>query len=485
MSAPNQGAPQLKRALGLWDLVLFNLTAIIGLRWVATAARTGLYSLTLWVLALLMFFIPQGLAVVALSTRYPEEGGIYDWTKRAFGNFHGFFCGWCYWVSNLSYFPSLLIAGIGAGVYLGGPKYLWLGKSSWFVCGLSLLMLLLVVGLNVAGTEKGKWLQNMGGLSNWLPGMLLVALGALAYRHFGSATDFSARALTPRLEMGTLSFWSTLAFAFAGLELSPIMAGEIRDPRRNVPRAILISGLFIAIIYIAGTAALLVAVPSREVSVIAGPVQAIDAVARREGLTSLSRAMALLIALASLGGAGAWLAGSARLPFVAGMDHFLPPAFGRLHPRWQTPHVGMYTQGGLAAVLLLLGIPGGTVEEGYLLLLEMTVLLYFVPFLYMFLALLVLSSSAAGWGRNGLEPLPEGFIPVPGDRAGTWLVAVLGLATTATSLALALVPSAAVTQPWLYELKLVGGTLFFFAVGLVLYRRGSSRSKVQGKVQLN
>ena len=71
-------APQLKRTLGLRDLVLFNLAAIIGLRWVATAARSGPYSLTLWVLALLFFFLPQGLAVVALSTRYPEEGGIYD-----------------------------------------------------------------------------------------------------------------------------------------------------------------------------------------------------------------------------------------------------------------------------------------------------------------------------------------------------------------------------------------------------------------------
>lgn len=452
---------QLKRALGLWDLVLFNLTAIVGLRWVSTAARTGAYSLTLWTLALLLFFIPQGLAVVALSTRFPEEGGIYDWTKRALGNFHGFFCGWCYWVSNLSYFPSLLISGIAVGVYVGGPKYLWLAESSAFVAGLSLSMLALAVGLNVVGTEKGKWLHNIGGLATWIPGMMLLALGVLAYRHFGSATDFSAAALKPRLETGTLSFWSTLAFAFAGLELGPIMAGEIRDPRRTVPRAVLISGLFIALIYIAGTAAVLVAVPSNEVSVIAGPVQAIEAAGRPEGLGELSRPAALLIALSSLGGAGAWLAGSARLPFVAGLDRFLPPAFGRIHPRWGTPHVSILTQGGLAAVLLMLGIPGGSVEEAYLLLLQMTVLLYFVPFLYLFLAVMILKPSSG-----------EGTIPVPGGRAGAYLTGLLGLFTTAAALVLAVIPSAEVTRPRLYELKLVGGTLVFFALGVVLYWRG-------------
>src|ERR1022692_4541893 len=108
--------PELKRSIGFRDLVLFNVSAVLSLRWIATAAKTGPHALTLWVLAMVMFFIPQSLTVVALTERFPEEGGIYDWTKRAFGPFHGFFCGWCYWVSNLSFFPALLIAGVGAGV---------------------------------------------------------------------------------------------------------------------------------------------------------------------------------------------------------------------------------------------------------------------------------------------------------------------------------------------------------------------------------
>jgi amino acid transporter len=452
--------PQLRRTIGLWDLVLFNLTAVIGLRWIATAAKTGPYSLTLWALALLLFFIPQGLAVVALATRFPEEGGIYDWTKRAFGPAHGFFCGWCYWVSNLSYIPTLLISGLASGVYLGGPDALPLAKNNTFVFGLSLALLAGVVALNVTGTEKGKWLQNLGGISNWIPGTLLVILGLITYVRLGPANDFSAAALRPRLEMGTLSFWAVQAFAFAGLELAPIMSGEIRDPRRNVPLAVVISGVLIAAIYILGTASVLVAVPSSAVDILAGPVQAIDATARREGIGSLSGAVGLLIALASLGGAGAWLAGSSRIPFVAGLDRHLPPSFASIHPRWLTPHVAILTQAGCAAALLVLGLPGGTVAEAYLFLQDLTILLYFGPFLYMFAALALLARA----------PAPAGAIPIPGGRAGTIAVSAVGCCTTLVALALSLVPPAEAVRPWLYQLKLIGGAAVFFALGLWLYR---------------
>ena len=107
---PHRARPRLPRTLGLRDLVLFNIVAVLSLRWLATAAAAGPSSLTLWVLAALLFFVPQGLAVSDLSARYPEEGGIYFWTKRTFGEGHGFLCGWCYWVNNILYYPNLLMS---------------------------------------------------------------------------------------------------------------------------------------------------------------------------------------------------------------------------------------------------------------------------------------------------------------------------------------------------------------------------------------
>ncbi len=463
---PHFGGPsaiELRRAMGLWDLVLFNLTAIVGLRWLATAARTGPSSLTLWMLAALLFFLPQGIAVLHLAGRYPEEGGIYRWTRRAFGDSHGFFCGWCYWVTNLVYYPSLLIFAGATTAYIAGPDYVWLGERTWFTALVALALLWMAIGANVVGLNIGKWVHNIGGLSTWLPGMLLIVAAAVSYGKSGSANPLTGRALTPAPELGTLSFWSTIAFAFAGLELGPVLSGEIRDPRRNIPRALYISSALIALVYVAGTAAVLIVLPAREVNVVTGALQTIDAVARHAGFGSLASFTALLLTLGSVGGTGAWLAGSARIPFVAGIDRLLPPAFGKVHPRWQTPHVAILTQGVLASLFLMMSLPGGSVAETYLLLSELTIITYFVPYLYLFLCLIRLRAAEAATDEG--TPVPR-----PGGTAGAWAAGVTGFATTLLAIAVSLIPSAAVTNPWLYEAKLIAGTLVFFGAGLLLYR---------------
>ena len=101
---------KLVRALKLRDLILFNLVAVLGLRHLGTTAKFGPGSLLMWLIAAVFFFIPQGLAVSELSSRFPKEGGIYFWTKRALGEGHGFLCGWCYWINNVLYYPNLLIS---------------------------------------------------------------------------------------------------------------------------------------------------------------------------------------------------------------------------------------------------------------------------------------------------------------------------------------------------------------------------------------
>src|SRR6478672_1374965 len=119
--ASGEPAPRLRRELGLWDLVLLNIVAIVGLRWWLMAASAyGYAALPLWILAFLCFFVPSGLAVIDLTTRYPEEGGIYAWTKHAFGEKHGFISGWCLWTNNLIYFPHLLIFTVGNLVFMFG-----------------------------------------------------------------------------------------------------------------------------------------------------------------------------------------------------------------------------------------------------------------------------------------------------------------------------------------------------------------------------
>jgi amino acid transporter len=461
------GEGTLRRELGLWDVVMFNVAAILGLRWLSTAAATGPSSITLWVLAFAFFFVPQGLTVIELSTRYPEEGGIYRWTQRAFGNFHGFVAGWLYWTQNLIYFPSLLIFTAASAAFVGGSATAPLGDDPWFVWIISFAALWIALGLNLVGMRIGKWVQNVGAIGTWIPGLVLIVLGGVALARFGSATPVSAGALVPVMNYDTVAFWATLCFAFAGLELAPLMAEETRDPARTLTLATLISGASITFIYILGTMALLVALTPSDVNIVSGAIQAVETMCRRVGLEGVTGPAAFMITLGSLGGVGAWIAGAARIPYVAGIDRYLPESMGKLHPRWGTPHVSLLVQGVLTSVLLAMALAGSKVQEAYQVLSSMTLIVYFIPYLYLFASLPILrrrDSAAGGAGDGG-----AGVIRIPGGTAAAWIVPGLGLATTAFSIGASLVPSQAVESPAVFFVKVIGGCALFVGSGAFVY----------------
>ena len=119
--------------MGFWDVLLFNIGAVLGPRWIAAAAHNGTSSISLWILAALFFFLPTTFVIVELSTRFPEEGGLYVWSKEAFGDFHGFIAGWTYWVYTFFYFPALLMASAAMAAYIGGGGTAYLAQDRTFL----------------------------------------------------------------------------------------------------------------------------------------------------------------------------------------------------------------------------------------------------------------------------------------------------------------------------------------------------------------
>jgi amino acid transporter len=453
----------LPRELRLWDLVLLNVVAITGLRWWLTSAGGyGYAALPLWGLAFLCFFVPSGLAVIDLTTRYPEEGGIYAWTKRAFGDGHGFISGWCLWTNNLIYFPHLLIFTVSNFIFASGADHTRLEDNRILVASLSLALFWVTIVMNVRGLRYGSWLNNLGALGTWIPAALLIALGGLALQRFGAATPFRAEALVPEFSLGTVAFFTFICFAFSGLDLGPLMSGEIVDPRRNVPRAVLISGVIITLIYVLGTVALLVALPQKEIGILSGVGVAVAAVQEKMGLGFLAAASALLIALGGMGGVSSWLAGSSRIPYVAGIDRYLPATFGMVHARYGTPHVALLVTGAISSLVILLGFVGSSVKETYEQLALFTTVVYFIPYLYLFASLIKLGAPGAA---------APGVIRVPGGRWGTILVGAVGFLTTATAILFAFSPPEG-TNRWLFVGKLLGGCVLLLVLGWFLYRRG-------------
>jgi glutamate:GABA antiporter len=467
-------AAGLKRTMGTRDLVLFNLVAIIGLRWLATSAKSGPSALTLWVLAAVLFFIPLGLAVSELSTLYPSEGGIYAWTRRRFGEGHGFFCGWCYWIVNVLYYPQLLISTAVIATFVVGRGETHLAESMPYVLTVCLAALWLAVGLNIVGLSTGKWLQNVGGLGAYLTGAIVIGVGLYAYlAGRPSANPITAQSLVPNFKsFAEVNLWASIAFAFAGMELAACMGEEIENPRRTLPRAVYISAPLIAGCYLLGTAAVLWVVPTRNMNVVSGFLQAVDLGAHGAGRAFwwLAPLAAAAYTIGTIGGVGAWLSGPARVAFVIGLDRYLPPAFGRVHPRWKTPYVAILVQAVLASIILLLPVlgKGTTVESFYLALLDAQVLIYFVPFVYLFAC--ILFDRAGDRSDRALET----HSMMPGGRAGRWLAGAAGMFVTLFAMIVACVHPEGESELW-WIAKVVGGAGVFFLIGGYFYWRGQKR----------
>jgi amino acid transporter len=467
---PSDSKPHLRKAMGFWDVLLFNIAAVLGPRWIAAAGHNGPSSISLWVLAALFFFVPGALVINELSSRFPEEGGLYAWARDAFGPFHGFVAGWCYWIYTVFYFPGLLLASASMAAYIVGGRGAALAGNRTFLLTVSLAMLLVAVVLNIVGLNIGKWLQNAGGVGTYLPLLMLVGVAAVVCWRFGSATRFTVANMLPTWNWDTVNFWSQIAFAFTGLELVSCMSEEVHNPRNTLPRAVFGSGALIALMYIAGTFAVLALVPAAGLDPQSGVFNAITvgSVALRIGF--LGVLAAVLVTVGNAGGVGTTVAGVARVPFMVGIDRYLPAAFGKIHPRWKTPYVSILVQASISGAILLASQINESTRGAYQFLIDAAIILYFIPFLYMFAAVIKLA------GRKDRRDNPQAVL-VPGGVAGVWIVSGVGFIVVVIGILVSLVPPGDSLNKIGFELKLVVGTLASILIGLFLYWRGARERK--------
>jgi amino acid transporter len=455
-----------RQVMGFRDLLLFYVITGISLRWIATAAAAGPSSIIIWIGAWFCFYTPLALSVLELSSRYPNEGGLYIWSKRAFGDFSGFMSAWTYWTSNLPYFPAVLYFAASNVLFIRQAAWQHLSGNATFYIIFSLLTLSAATLMNIVGLDVGKWLHNVGALAMWIPVAIVIVMGLMAWHRFGSATAFTFHSMTPSAHLNDIIFWSVLTFAFGGCETASFMCEEIKNPRQTIPLALLAAGVTVTICYILGTVCVLLALPSTEVNSLQGLVQAVSKTATRIGFPGVLPLAAFLIALSNIGAAGAYLAAVARLPFVAGLDRFLPCSFGRLHPRWKTPWVALLTQFLLGVVFIFLGQAGTSVKGAYNVLVSMGVITYFIPYLYLFAAMIKLQREPAG---------PD-VIRVPGGSMMAKLVASLGFLTTSLTILLSLIPQPDEANKPLAVFKVVGGCGALVLIGVWLYLSGKRRS---------
>ncbi len=455
-------AAHLKRALGVWDLTWLCVVAIANLNVVPVIAASGPSTIWLWLIALVFFFLPQGISVIELAERYPAEGGIYLWAKEIFGDFHGFMCGWCYWTSNLFFIPTLLFYFVGIVTYTAGPLLGRTADSPLFFFVLTVGLLWLATLANLYGMGVGKWVNNAGGLGSLIAASILIVLAIMVVSKHGMSMPASSFAIQ-RIDWKVISSFGVICFGLVGLELGPIMGDEIRDPRRTVPRGVLAGGVLSGLLYVGATTALLVAVPQESLKVLQGMLQGVDGMTRRLGISGLLLPLAALVGVSIIGSTSAWLSGSARILFVSGLDRYLPRIFGKVHPRYGTPHIALIGMAAMSTILIGMSFVGqSSVKEAYVTLLDLAVVLQMLSYLYLYGSLAVVAFQ---------RPFTPGFY----GKTRIRLAAVSGLLTTIIGMVVAFVPSRQVESVWLFEVKMFVTCLVFLGLAGALFAYYSRR----------
>jgi amino acid transporter len=469
----NKQTPQLKRILGLSDLSFFLIAALVNLNSVPVVANAGPVALVLWVAGFFLFFIPQAIAVLEFSKRAPQEGGIYVWNKKAWGDFHGFVSGWAYWVNNIFYVPTLLFYIIGFILYIGGSKTASLATNPFFMMGVSLALLWIITYLNIRGFGVGKWIQNLGASGTFITAITILVIGIITAFTRGASNDISISAIIPSLgNWQFLALLSIVCLNYVGLELGSVISDEIKKPEKNIPRAVMIAGASTVLLFLVVTSSLLIAIPYKEIGIIEGILQGIERAASAVGFGWIVFPMAMLMIMNAAGNTSAWLSGAARIPYVIGIDKYLPSSLGTVHPKYNTPHVALIVQGVASSFVIIIAAIGSSVGDMYLFLLQTTVVLQLIPYVYMFAALIKVRTTYGNdnaFFKNKIVTLLAGFI---------------GGGMTIFGIAFAFVPTENVSSIFIYEIKLVLSCVGFIVPAIIFYYLNNRKVKLKEAAEI-
>lgn len=453
-----QQSAALKKPLGLRDLVLTQIVFVVGSSWVGTAAKLGPAHLFFWLLAILLFYIPQAAVVIYLNGRMPFEGGIYQWAKLGFNEFAGFIVAWNLWLLSIT---VIALGGMFVTTnlsYAFGPNAAWMPNSRWCV---SLISATLVTGLAwtaIRGLALGKWVHNTGALAMFLAygALILLPFFSLARGELKEYHPFQMAAPAMSIFYCLNIFTKLSVGALSGFEYVAILAGEARAPARNIGRSVMIAAPIIAVMFILGTSSVLAFVGNHQIDLI-GPVPQ----TLRLGLRYFPIAGAIasvgiiMMTVRSISATSIHVTGSSRLPMVAGWDRLLPVWFSRLHPRYKTPINSIFFVGAVTLIIAIASQIGAGIQEAFQLVDNAANVFYGIVYLMLF----AIPLAGAGAIRSD---------------APFWLrsAAVCGFAVCLLTIFFTIYPIIDVPNPIIFGAKIIAVTVIANAIGILIFAIG-------------
>lgn len=420
------------KTIHFFTLAMINVAAVSSVRNWPTIAEYGASALFFFAAAALLFFVPVSMVSAELATGWPKAGGVFAWVKEAFGHRTGFLAVWLLWAENVIYYPALLSFVAGTLAYLINPA---LADNTFFALSVVIGVFWLTTLANLMGMRASGWISTIGVIiGTFIPGGLIIVLGAIWF-FTGQPLhiQFSADTLLPDMSSPTqLVLFSGVLLALGGLEMSAVHAGDVDNPKKNYPKAILLSAILILGLYILGTFAIAIVVPQQEINLIAGSLQAFSVFVNAYGLQALTPWIAVLLICGALGTLSTWVAGPSKGLLAAAESGDLPPLFKKTN-RHGMPTALLIAQAVIVSIFSLLFLVMPTVSSAYWILTVMSAQLYLLMYILMFAAALKL--------RYKCPHVPRAY-QVPGGNKGMWCIAGTGLLAATGTLIIGFFPPA-------------------------------------------
>ncbi len=458
-------APSVKpnRVIGIFMLACLNLAVITSLRNMPLVAQYGLSLVSYYLLATFLFIIPTALVSAELATGWPKAGGVYIWCKEAFGEKWGFTAIWLQWVHNLPWYPAMLSF---VGILLAYAFNLeHLLNNKFYTLSVVLIGFWGITLFNFLGIRTSGWLSSFCVIiGSVIPGAFLISLGiAWLIKGEPSSVLFSWKGILPNLgELDNIAFLTGTFLAFAGLELTAVHAKDVKDPKKNYPKAIFLSALFSLILFVLGSLSIAVVLPVSEISIVAGIMEAFAKILDRFALSGLVPWVALLIACGAIGELNAWILGLAKGLFITGRHGSLPPFFQKVN-KHQIPTNILIFQAIISSLAAVIFLFMSTLNAAYWILIVLSAQLYLGMYLIMFLA---------GIRLRYTKPEVERKYRISNGNFGMWLIAGVGAVAAVFAILIGFIPPASldIRNLWTYEIFMVLGFLILTFSPLLLHK---------------
>ena len=462
------------KKITFWELVMLNISALFGIRWIARSTSDtylGLGAIPMWVLMMFLFFVPQAFMCAEMAASYPHDGGLAYWVKVAFGTKYGFLVSWMHWTALIFWFASFLtFFSVNATYMVGRPD---LANNKLLVLIMSIAIIWILSIASMKGMEFGKYLTSAGSLGSTVPTVCLIVMSFLAVvilKKAPSASVYSVATMTPKLTMSSLVEISSIMFSYTGAQLAANFISEMENPQKNYPKAIITAAAIIGVLYVIGSTALTMLLPTSKIQSSTGVLDALTRACELLGVPMVFvQVVAFGIALSVLG---------ALVLYIAQPTKML---FGFVEPGVFSERITKVNEHGIPtkavifqAILvstLLIGVsylPG--VEVIYNTLVTMTALTTLFPYVFLFLAY--------GKIKREKEDL-DGLYVMTKNKKLAAVVTYSVFALCVFAIICAALPIMGNTHDnIIYEAEMIGGSVLIVASGLLIWKRSGLKNKV-------